>query len=122
MCADVFVTLQLTSKLHDWKLHEKITPGIIPDRIAGIPRTVFIEIEMGSKSEIKEKAEKYKQFYLNKPAGERQQFDVWFLVKYSWQYDEGLEDLRDFPPQYSIEMIDEFHVKFSDMSSDTHSD
>ena len=121
-CADVFVTLYLTGKLCGWEAHKKIVNGIIPDRTAELPRSVYLEIEMGSKRDIKEKAEKYRQFYLSKPIETREKFHVWFLVKERRQYDEGLEDLRNFPPAYSIETLDEFHKKFSDMRSDTSSD
>jgi hypothetical protein len=121
-CADVFVTLQLTGKLYEWEAHKKISSTIIPDRIAEMPDKIYLEIEMGSKSEIREKAEKYKQYFLSKPLGERENFRVWFLVKEQWQYTKGLEDLRNFPQYYSLEMLDEFHSKFSDTPSDTVSD
>lgn len=117
-CADVFVTLYLTGKLYDWEAHKKIAAGIIPDRSAEVPGKIYLEIEMGSKSEIRQKAEKYRQYYF----GKREDFKVWFLVKESWQYDQGLEDLRHFSQHYSIELIDEFHQKFSDTHSDTYSD
>ena len=117
-CADVFVTLILTGKLIGWEQHKKIG-SIIPDRTAELDGTVYIEVEMGSKSEIRQKAENYKRYYHET----RERFSVWFLVKHQWQYDEGLEDLRTFPNNYSIELLDVFNAdKNSDTSSDTSSD
>jgi hypothetical protein len=114
-CADVFVTLALTEKLHGWEAHTKIGKDIIPDRTADYGGTVYIEVEMGSQDKIRQKADAYRQhFYQNK-----QPFSVWFLVDTDKLYQSGLEDLRDFPQYYSLQKLDEFHDYFR---SDTQSD
>lgn len=118
-CADVFVTLALSGKLCGWELHKKISKDIIPDRTADYNGTVYIEVEMGSQDKIRQKADSYKRYF----QATREPFNVWFLVKEQWQYDSGLEDLRDFPSHYSIELLDEFNkIQSSDTSSDTVSD
>ncbi len=114
-CADVFVTLALSGNLYGWEQHKRIATGIIPDRTADHNGIVYIEVEMGSKDEIRQKADAYTKYF----QATREQFNVWFLVKHQWQYDSGLEDLRDFPNHYSIELLDTF---CSDTSSDTSSD
>lgn len=110
-CADVFVTLLLSGKLCGWEAHKKIAEGIIPDRIAELDRLAYIEVEMGSKNEIREKAERYRKFYYDS----RKRFEVWFLVGTDKLYESGLEDLRDFSGHYRLQ-------KLSDMRSDTQSD
>ncbi len=118
-CADVFVTLALSDNLMDWQEHKKIGKSIIPDRTADYNGTVYIEVEMGSQNKIRQKAEAYKKYFQET----RQPFNVWFLVKEQKHYDSGLEDLRDFPSHYSIELLDEFNkIRLSDTSSDTVSD
>ncbi len=118
-CADVFVTLALSGKLYGWEQHKKIGKNIIPDRTADFNGTVYIEVEMGSQDKIRQKADAYKQYFQDT----RKQFNVWFLVKQQWQYDSGLESLRDFPSHYSIELLDVFNkLDSSDTSSDTVSD
>jgi hypothetical protein len=117
-CADVYVTLKLTGKLTGWKQSAKLTAAIIPDRIAETPEPIYLEIEMGSKYEIPQQAQNYRQYHFDT----KKHFKVWFLVKEQWQYDQALEDLRDFPPAYSVELLDVFHQRFSDTHSDTYSD
>jgi hypothetical protein len=118
-CADVFVTLALTEKLCGWELHKRIGKNIIPDRIADYNGTVYIEVEMGSQDKIFQKANAYRQYF--REAGEP--FQVWFLVKQPRLYESGLEDLRDFPANYSIELLENFNNQSSsDTSSDTQSD
>ncbi len=74
---------------------------------------------MGSQNKIRQKADSYKQHF----QATREPFNVWFLVKAQWQYDSGLEDLRDFPSHYSIEFLDTFNKQsFSDTCSDMASD
>ena len=114
-CADVFVTLALTEKLFGWQAHTKIGKDIIPDRMADYGGTVYIEVEMGSQNKIRQKAENYKRyFYETKEA-----FQVWFLVDTDKLYKSGLEDLRDFPNHYSLQLLNEFHKFFE---SETQSD
>ena len=118
-CADVFMTLVLTEKLYGWEQHKKLGRNIIPDRTADYNGTVYIEVEMGSQNKIRQKADSYERYF--QTTG--QEFNVWFLVKEHWQYDSGLEDLREFPSHYSIERLDNFNKKkLSDTSSDTVSD
>jgi hypothetical protein len=115
-CADVFVTLALTEKLCGWELHKKICKNIIPDRTADYNGTVYIEVEMGSQNKIFQKADAYRQYFRET----KQTFQVWFLVKDQWLYESGLEDLRDFPTHYSIELLDNFNNQIrSDTLSDT---
>jgi hypothetical protein len=111
-CADVFVTLALTGQLYSWEAHKKIAKGLITDRNAQMNQTNYIEVEMGSQDKIREKADKYKRhFYATQVP-----FHVWFLVKSEKQYQDGLDDLRDFSEHYQISTLDKFH---SDMRSDT---
>lgn len=111
-CAAVFVELTLTGNLYGWEAHKKISKNIIPDRLAEMDTTVYIEVEMGSQDKIHEKAESYRQYYFDT----RKDFQVWFLVKEQWQYDSGLESLRHFSDHYRIELLENFH---SDTRSDT---
>jgi hypothetical protein len=114
-CADVFVTLALTSKLDSWEAHTKLGKDIIPDRIAHYGGTVYIEVEMGSQNKIRQKAEAYKQYFLEM----KEPFSVWFLVDTDRLYQSGLVDLKDFPQHYSLQKLSEFHDYFR---SDTQSD
>jgi hypothetical protein len=114
-CADVFVTLALTGRLYDWQAHRKITKDTIPDRIAQMNRTIYIEVEMGSQDKIRQKADSYRRYFYEK----KESFHVWFLVKTEKQYDDALVDLKDFPEHYQVSTLDQFH---SDMRSDTFSD
>jgi len=109
----------LSGKLYGWEQHKKISKNIIPDRTADFNGTVYIEVEMGSQDKIRQKADAYKRYFQDT----REQFNVWFLVKEQWQYDSGLESLRDFSSHYSIELLDVFNKqKSSDTSSDTISE
>jgi len=114
-CADVFVTLGRSGTLHDWEAHRKIHHKIIPDRIARIPELVYIEVEMGSKDEIYQKAENYRRYYRET----REDFRLWFFVKTQKQYEAGLKSLEGFTQHYGIQLLSEFN---SDTRSDTHSD
>lgn len=114
-CADVFVTLALTGKLTGWEIKKAISKAIIPDRIAYYGGTIYVEVETGSKDEIKQKAEAYRQYYFDT----KEQFDVWFLVGTTKLYDKGLHYLASFSNHYSLQMIDDFHRSFQ---SDTQSD
>lgn len=105
-CGDVFVTLALTGKLFGWEAHKKISKEIIPDRMADYGGTVYIEVEMGSQDKIREKAEAYRKYFYET----KEQFQVWFLVDSDKLYQSGLEDLRNYPRQYSIQKLDEFHA------------
>lgn len=115
MCADVFVTLALTGKLYDWEAHRKLFKDTIPDRTADYGGTVYIEVESGKQDKIREKAENYKRYFQET----KEQFQVWFLVATQARYESGLEDLRDYPQAYSIQLLSEFHDYFR---SDTQSD
>jgi hypothetical protein len=102
-CADMFVTLALSGKLTDWQAHKKIGQ-IIPDRMAELDRLVYIEVEMGSKDEIKQKAEAYRQYYFDS----REQFEVWFVVKTQEQLDKAEKDLDGFSSYYRVDLLSNF--------------
>jgi hypothetical protein len=112
-CGDVFVTLSLTGKLTGWSYKKAISKEIVPDRIADYGGTVYIEVEMGSKDEIKQKAEAYRQYYFEKKEQDKpEQFQVWFLVGNQKLYDKGLHYLANFSSHYSLQKLDEFHQEF----------
>lgn len=102
-CADMFVTLALSEKLQDWQAHKKIGK-VIPDRTALLDRLVYIEVEMGSKDEVGQKAENYRQLYFET----RQHFEVWFMVKTQKQLDKAEMDLHGFSSHYRADLLDNF--------------
>jgi hypothetical protein len=98
-CADVFVTLINTGNLVSWEAHKKIGRGIIPDRIAELDTTVYIEVEMGSQNKIEQKLSAYQSYYHQT----RADFRVLFLVKHQRQMVQ-LDSTR----HYSVELLDSY--------------
>lgn len=90
-CAEVFVSLALTGRLHGWQAHKRISKGIIPDRIAAFSdRKYFLEIERGTQDKIPSKTENYRRYF--RETGE--EFNVLFLVKDEKTLEESVKKLE----------------------------
>jgi hypothetical protein len=105
------VTLALSGKLYGWEIHKRISSGVIPDRTAELDRTVYVEVEMGSKDEVRQKAEAYRQYFFDT----KEQFEVWFIVTDENQLKKAEADLQGFSSHYKADLLSNFR-------SDTHSD
>lgn len=106
-CAEVFVALALSGKLHGWEAHKRISKGIIPDRIAHLPNgTYYLEIERGTQDKIASKTENYRKYWRET----NEQFQVLYLVKDEKTLEDSVRKLEEINASghYLVGVFSEF--------------